>query len=583
MENLSLLSMTTKCVLSDEELYEHMRLAILRELPEIGMHFEHDAVAVMVASGPSLLGQLDSIRKERALGRPIIAIKGAHDWLIEHDLVPDYAVAIDPQEHRWDCFKRKHPSVRYMIASQCHPAMFEHLAGMQVFLWHTFIKKGQTFPRDRPLIAGGTTTGLRALTLFHTMGFRQFELYGYDSCLKDGVLRFDGSSSLQANVIPIVVGEGDARREFLCNPSMAAQAKEFERCYDVMPDAQINVHGGGLIAAIVAERAKITPLSVSFIHSGGPSMASYRYRAKIPSEYLANCLLNDLSANVLIFSKPAPHELAQAEAAKAKGQRVVADFCDDHFDRPEYLALARIADAVCAPTFEMAKIVRAACGKDVHVIPDPYEFQQLEPHCAGDKVLWFGNATNYQSLRRVLPKLAGYPLTVISDAPGCEPWSLERMHRAFAEADIVILPRTAEYKSANRAVEAIRQGCFVVAEPHPALDGFPGIWIGDIKEGIEWTKRNTREANLRLSHAQSYVGRLFAPLTLALAWKTAIVGPSSTSAAEPFAGTDGPTSISTEKRPTYIATSGRSRPSRMAVLMSRARSMCLSIFMSGTR
>lgn len=577
METLALLNMTSTCVCSDEELYEHMRLAILRELPEIGTHPEHGTVAVMVASGPSLTGQIDSIRKERERGRPIIAIKGAHDFLIEHGIVPDYAVAIDPQEDRWTCFSRKHKQVRYMIASQCHPAMFNHLRDMQVFLWHTYIKKGQDFPKDRHLIAGGTTTGLRAITLFYTMGWRQFELYGYDSCLKDGVLRFDGSTSWQAQVIPVVVGG----EKFLCNPSMAAQAKEFERCYDVMPDARITAHGGGLISKIIEERAKLKPLSVSFIHSGGPRMASYRYRSQIPASQLANCTLNDLSADVLVFSKPMANEVAQVEKARALGKRVVVDFCDDHFYRPEYRSMAVLADAVVAPTFEMARIVHSVCRKPVHVIPDPYEFERVAPHVSGVKLLWFGHAVNWKSLERVRPQLAGYDLTVVSNVYGSEPWSHERMLRAFAEADIVILPATATHKSANRAVEAIRQGCFVVAEPHPALDLFPGIWIGDLKEGIEWTKKNRQEANWRLSLAQSYVERMFAPLTLALAWKTAIVGPNSTSAAAEFPGTDGSTLISTAISPMSAAICDNSPRFPMAGLMSRARSMFSSIFMSG--
>lgn len=525
MEPLLRLNMTTVCVSSDEELFEHMRLALMRGLPEIEWNFPHDAIAVMVASGPSVLGQLDSIRKERERGRPIVAIKGAHDLLVENGIVPDYAVAIDPQEDRWTCFMHKRPSVRYMIPSQCHPAMFDYLHDMQVFLWHPYIKKGQNYPPDRILVAGGTTTGLRAITLFYIMGFRQFELYGYDSCLKDGVLRFNGSipTGKQSQAIPVVVG-GET---FMCNPAMAAQAKEFERCYDVMPDAAISAHGGGLIAKIIETRAALKPLSVSFIHSGGPGMASYRYRAAIPAAHLANCKLNDLSADVLVFSKPVAHEVAQVEAAKQNGKRVLVDFCDDHFDRSEYLSMAHLADAVVAPTFEMAKIVKAACGKPVYVIPDPYEFEQVEPHCNGSRLLWFGHAVNFGSLQRIRPQLNGYDLTVISNVSGCEQWSIERMKRAFAEADIVILPATAPYKSANRAIEAIRQGCFVVAEPHPSIEFFPGIWIGEIKDGIEWASKNLADANARLSHAQSYVGRMFAPMTLALAWKTAIVGPDS--------------------------------------------------------
>jgi hypothetical protein len=92
------------------------------------------------------------------------------------------------------------------------------------------------------------------------------------------------------------------------------------------------------------------------------------------------------------------------------------------------------------------------------------------------------------------------------------------MLEEFARADIVVIPATAPYKSANRAIEAIRQGCFVVAEPHPALEGFP-IYIGNIKEGIEWTK--TQNMSQRILEAQNFVTAKFTPQTLIDKWKIA--------------------------------------------------------------
>jgi hypothetical protein len=106
---------------------------------------------------------------------------------------------------------------------------------------------------------------------------------------------------------------------------------------------------------------------------------------------------------------------------------------------------------------------------------------------------------------------------VVSNFDGAISWSNETMLEEFARADIVVIPATAPYKSANRAIEAIRQGCFVVAEPHLALEGFP-IYIGNIKEGIEWTtKQNMNEL---ISKAQKFVREEFSPQTLIDKWKT---------------------------------------------------------------
>jgi hypothetical protein len=174
-------------------------------------------------------------------------------------------------------------------------------------------------------------------------------------------------------------------------------------------------------------------------------------------------------------------------------------------------------------------------GRDAVVIPDPFEYPLKKPHCKGVNLLWYGHQVNRASLERILPEIAGYHLRVVSNFAGSIPWSKKTMLKEFAQADIVVLPATETYKSANRAIEAIRQGCFVVAEPHPALEGFP-IYIGNIKDGIEWTLKN--KANRLISKAQSFVTEKFSPQTLSAKWKIATRRPT-TLDAERKNGTDG--------------------------------------------
>ncbi len=116
------LNVIGKCLASDEELFANMDAAIERGLPEISDKAPaHDGVIAICGSGPSIAGQLDIIRKMQKAGTPIVAVKDCHDWLLENGVIPDYAFAIDPQVHRWNCFKRKNHTTQYMIASQCNP------------------------------------------------------------------------------------------------------------------------------------------------------------------------------------------------------------------------------------------------------------------------------------------------------------------------------------------------------------------------------------------------------------------------------------------------------------------------------
>jgi hypothetical protein len=217
------------------------------------------------------------------------------------------------------------------------------------------------------------------------------------------------------------------------------------------------------------------------------------------------------------------------------------DFCDNHFDWMHNKEFLRLADVVTCPTEAMAAIIKEL-GRDAVVIPDPYEYPEVKPHCDGICLVWYGHASNKESLDRVLPEIAEYPLRVISNFEGSIPWSFERMFDEFREADIVILPATEKHKSANRAVEAIRQGCYVVAEPHPAIMDIPGIWIGNIKEGIEWARQHPRQARQHTSMAQRYVAEKYSPKILASAWRKAIQW-HTTSDVETSIGTAGSMSI----------------------------------------
>jgi hypothetical protein len=291
-------------------------------------------------------------------------------------------------------------------------------------------------------------------------------------------------------------------------------------------------------------------MKVTFFHRGGPEMASYRYRAQIPARELGASLNQGwLASEVFIYAKPSAAELVEAKWLQKAGGKIVADFCDDHFDHPHYMEFLELADAVTCPTKEMARIIKNL-GRDADVIFDPYEFPEALPHM-NDKVLWFGHGSNFAPLQRILGEFDN-DLTVVSNLPLAMPWSLETLRAQFHAHGIMILPAGSAYKSANRAVEAIRQGCFVVAEPHPSLEGFEGIWLGDIPEGIAWASTNPSKAYEWTQRAQKYVKERFSPQTQASAWKKLFekVKSPSTSGAGNATGMAGSTSMDSILEPT---------------------------------
>lgn len=234
---------------------DHIRSAIRRGLPEIQPALaSHDGTFVIVGSGPSLPLFAEQIKAEQANGRPICAINGAHDFLCEHDLHPEFFLTVDPRPMPQN-LKRANKYTTYLLASRVNPQTFDLLRDCKVVLWHSWSEEDECKVwRDvgKFGIGGGTTSGLRAINVGYVLGFRKFQLYGMDSCLAEdkATKRFTGEKA--GALIDVIVGG----RTFWCNHAMAQQAQDFQKLYAVMPDLTVQSAGDGLLSAILAERRK---------------------------------------------------------------------------------------------------------------------------------------------------------------------------------------------------------------------------------------------------------------------------------------------------------------------------------------
>jgi uncharacterized Rossmann fold enzyme len=228
--------------------------ALARKLPQLTPALcAHDGHFVVVGSGPSLPSYMDEIREERKLGRPVCAVKGAHDFLCENDFNPDLFLCVDPRD-RTENIKYANSDTIYLMASRCDPAMFDHLKDRNVMVWNSFgIVAESEYYKGHYAIGGGSTSGLRAITVGYVLGFRNFVLYGMDSCLAEDKLtkRFTGEKAGQ--VIDVIVGD----KTFYCNGAMAQQAQEVQELMNTLEGIHIAVKGNGLIAAIWEERKRL--------------------------------------------------------------------------------------------------------------------------------------------------------------------------------------------------------------------------------------------------------------------------------------------------------------------------------------
>lgn len=247
------LNLVSRCVVNDDAILNNIRHAMSLNLPEMGCAVvRNNGDFIICGSGPSIEGELESIRQWKSQEAPVCSLNDSHDYLINKGIIPDIQLMLDPTEQLADRVTPQE-GVIYLIASQCHAKVFEKLKGFAVVLWHAWAMVGEeNIIGERMRVGGATTVGLRALNVGYLLGFGKFHLYGLDSSLKEDKLRITGEGA--KTTMQIVCGD----RKFLTNPAMAGQANDVSQAIEHF-DGKIRVkaYGDGLLQHVLKERERL--------------------------------------------------------------------------------------------------------------------------------------------------------------------------------------------------------------------------------------------------------------------------------------------------------------------------------------
>ncbi len=218
---------------------------------------EHDGVAVLCGSGPSLVDFIDHIAKRKKEGAKIFAMNGAAGFLVDHGILPDYQVLIDAREETAALIG---PAKEHLFASQVHPECFKRMPTAR--LWHLQIDEiDDLLPDDSGdllLIGGSASVGNTATCLAYAMGYRELQIYGYDSCHRNGKSHAFHQSLNDGDPYCEVSYDG---KVYTASLTMKLQAEQFQITSRHLMDAgcKIEVHGDGLLPEMF--RRKHEPIS----------------------------------------------------------------------------------------------------------------------------------------------------------------------------------------------------------------------------------------------------------------------------------------------------------------------------------
>jgi len=208
----------------------------------------------------------------------IICVKHSYPHLLANGIKPWACVVLDPRSiegestHgivRKDLFKTVDPSTKFFVASMTDPSVTKYLIEKKanIYGWHAFTEslrnesereqeiKNQKItvmedlgiPEGATLITGGTCAAMRVLGIMHTMGFRKFHLFGFDSSLKDEPTeeqRKETTGSEDEEPKPKYLQVNVRGENFWTTGELLAMAQDCERVFnDASMNLNINLHG----------------------------------------------------------------------------------------------------------------------------------------------------------------------------------------------------------------------------------------------------------------------------------------------------------------------------------------------------
>lgn len=234
----------TPCTL--EVLESQIASSRTRGLPEVEPIASHAKRLTLVGNGPSAI--------RAPMGRSdTMAANGALTLFTKRDLAPDFWIACDPQERVVEFLKDAPHGTTYLVASKCHPAVFDALRGHHVVVWHI---------DDAPSVIGApatvpcaTSVTLCALSVARLLGYRNIETWGWDGCFWGSRGHAVQQFNPNARITNLVGHE-----KFETTPTWCAEAHDATL---QIPDAdyRVKVQGGGMIGAILKLQARALPLA----------------------------------------------------------------------------------------------------------------------------------------------------------------------------------------------------------------------------------------------------------------------------------------------------------------------------------
>ncbi len=253
MEMLAEIHLSLKPAVPIEELERHVRInASLGRPFLLGNKYDlRDEPLAIVAGGPSLKSTIEELRSFKN----VMVCGTAHDYLIAKGIAPTFAVHCD-QAADLHAFQNKSPDIQYLIGTNVNPDLVRHLHDCPVLLWDTDGWMNKEVYQGRGRINGGSTAACRAPALGTVLGFKEFHLFGVDSCFEDNRDRHAYEYEDERLISPSFTCDINGRR-FQTTFQFMQQARDYQTLLTHYGHLfTVEVHGESLMRDVVLDAQK---------------------------------------------------------------------------------------------------------------------------------------------------------------------------------------------------------------------------------------------------------------------------------------------------------------------------------------
>lgn len=228
----------------------------------------------IVGFGPSLADTWEQVRGFQC----VISCSGSHKFLVERGITPTWHIEVDPRKHKVALIGQPQKDTTYLICSTCHKAVFDHLDGYDVRLWHVFDSTDEgkrLLPPGEWALTGGCDVGLRAMTIAGFLGFRDLHVFGLDGCARGDARHAAAHPNGKQKFQPCEYGGVT----YHTTPAMLEAARAVFHELDVMPAVNATFYGEGMIQHMARDYTRKEPDSTANIVAfAKPELISTEYR-----------------------------------------------------------------------------------------------------------------------------------------------------------------------------------------------------------------------------------------------------------------------------------------------------------------